>query len=97
MLVIPKFEIHLLCLHKYIDLLILLSKALHLLDGLRGRSQVLTAVLGDVNVILDTHASHAPVPLKDIGIDVLAKLRRLQNRVDNEAAEVNLADCQLRV
>lgn len=78
----------------YIHLLFLMSEALHLLDGLRGRSQVFTAVLGDVNVILDTHTSHAPVPLQNIGIDVLAKLWRLQDRVNNEAAEVNLADSQ---
>lgn len=41
----------------------LLSKAFHLFDGLRGRSEILEAILGNVDVVFNPHTSHAPVPL----------------------------------
>ena len=47
-------------------------------------------ILGDVNVVFDTHTSNIPVLLQNFGIDVFAGLGRVENWVDDEAAEVDL-------
>lgn len=57
-------------------------------------------ILGDVDIVLDTHTTDIPVALQDAGIDVLARLRIIEHRVDNEAAEIDLkkmlAQCIIR-
>lgn len=47
-------------------------------------------ILGDVNIVLDTDTSDIPVPFQDSGVNVFARLRVIQHRVDNEAAEIDL-------
>jgi hypothetical protein len=68
----------------------LLRKALDFRDCLGGRGQVIRAILGDVHIVFNAHTSDAPVAVQNLGVDVLAQLGGLQDRVDNEAAEVNL-------
>jgi hypothetical protein len=66
------------------------SQLLHLFNGLGRRGQILIAVLGDMDIVLDAHATNLPVPVQDSSINVLAQLWRFQIRVNNETAEVNL-------
>jgi hypothetical protein len=47
-------------------------------------------ILGDVNIVFDTDTSDIPVPFQDSSINVLTRLRIIQNRIDNEAAEIDL-------
>lgn len=68
----------------------LLRKALNLRDRLRGRRQVIRAVLGDVHIVLNAHTSNAPIAVQNLGVDKLAQLGGLQDGVDDEAAEVDL-------
>lgn len=67
-----------------------MRKALNLRNSLGGRGQVIGTVLGDVHIVLNTHTSNAPIAVQNLGVDVLAQLGGLQDRIDNEAAEVNL-------
>lgn len=48
------------------------------------------AVLQNVDVILNTHASNLPVLVQNLGVNVLARAGVLQDGVDNEGAEVDL-------
>jgi hypothetical protein len=73
-------------------MLYLQGQALNLFDNLRGGCQILRTILGDVDVVLNAHSSHAPVPLQYLGIDVFASLWGLQNRVNDETAEIDLVN-----
>jgi hypothetical protein len=71
-------------------LLYLLGQSLNLCNGLGRRGQVIMTILGDVNIVFDTDTSDIPVPFQDSSINVLTRLRIIQNRIDNEAAEIDL-------
>jgi hypothetical protein len=43
-----------------------------------------------MDVVLDADTADAPVSFQNIGIDILAGLGRLNVRLNDEAAEVNL-------
>lgn len=70
----------------------LLSEALHLLNDLRGRGEILIPILGDVDVVFDAHTSDAPVSLQDLGVDVLAQRWGLHDRVNDEATKIDLME-----
>jgi hypothetical protein len=67
-----------------------LSQGLNLFNGFGGRGQIVMTILSDVNIVLDTDTSDIPVPFQDSGVNVFARLRVIQHRVDNEAAEIDL-------
>lgn len=63
---------------------------LHLLDCFRGRCQILIAVLGDMKIIFDAHATNLPISLEDICINVLSQLWGFQERFNDKRAEIDL-------
>lgn len=67
-----------------------MRKTLNLCNSLGGRGQVIWAVLGNVDIVLNTHTTDAPVALQNLGVDVLAQLGGLQDGINDEVAEVNL-------
>lgn len=78
------------CMVWFIGSCCLLRKTLNLRNSLGGRGQVIGSVLGDMHIVLNAHTTNAPITVQNLGVDVLAQLGRLQDGVDNEAAEVNL-------
>lgn len=65
-------------------------QTLHLFHNLGCRRQILIAILCNMDVVLDADTADAPVSFQNIGIDILAGLGRLNVRLNDEAAEVNL-------
>jgi len=43
-----------------------------------------------MDVILDAHTTNLPVPVEDVLVDVFTQLRRLQVRLNDETAEIDL-------
>lgn len=67
-----------------------MGEALHLCKSLRRRCEVIRAILGNVNIVLDAYTSDAPVPFQHIRVDIFTQLRRLQDRIDDKSTEVDL-------
>jgi hypothetical protein len=48
------------------------------------------AVFGDVDIILNANSTDSPVLLQSIHIDILLQIGILEERLDDETAEINL-------
>ena len=48
------------------------------------------AILGDMNIVLDTNSTDKPVPIQSIHVNILLQIRVLEEWFNNETAEVDL-------
>lgn len=69
-----------------------LGETLYLVKSFGSRCEILMAILGDMDVVFNAYTSHAPVPLQDLSINVLAQLGGLEDGFNNEAAEIDLTE-----
>lgn len=66
------------------------SQSLDLLYHLRRCSQVVVPILSNMDIIFDADSTDSPVSLQGIHINILLEIRVLEERLNDETAEINL-------
>lgn len=66
------------------------SQSLDLLNHLRCCSQVVVPILSNVDIIFDANPTDCPVSLQGIHVNIILEIGVLEERLNDETAEINL-------
>lgn len=74
----------------FYKVVVLSSQSLDLLNHLGRCSQVVVAILSNMDIIFDANSTDSPVSLQSIHINIPLEIGVLEERLNDETAEINL-------